>query len=200
MYEVLQTRRYDRLMGRTWDVFDTFADFIERMFGGLRDRTDLGFIETIIGAYMITRIIAYATIFIVIAGVVLAVIFIWRNRRVKMHSLHEIFEDLAQNDYTVESLLHMSDTAQYLRDAVRYRYIAVLLALDEGGALRLRPSMTTKVIMNELATSQKSLCPLFLKITYTYHLAWFGQKEIADIDAYTETCGTLIAAAGGHHA
>ena len=196
MYEVLQTRRYDRLMGRTRDIWGAIIDFIERLFDSLLGRMDLAFPEGT-GDSRVVPII-----FAIVAGVLLAVGLyvlartLWRAYKRKPYNLSDIFEELMANNYTVSDLIKLSDDATNQRVAVRYRYIAALLALNEARVIRIHPSMTNALILRGLKRDYTALVEPFSTLANTYHLSWFGYRQVDQITfaQFCAACNTLTEA------
>ncbi|MCL2603913.1 MAG: DUF4129 domain-containing protein [Defluviitaleaceae bacterium] len=198
MQEVLQTRRYDLLMGRSRNLRDTVADFIDRHITALLERLNLVMPQ----GDGDSRTIPF--IFAVVGGILLAVgtaalirMFI-RARRPKVHTLSDIFGELAGKNLTAEELIGMAETADR-RLSVRYRYIAVLLAMDEGGLIRITPSATNALILRALRDGYPLLAQPFADMADTFHLAWFGNKRVSDGDfsSFRAVCGVLMGAARG---
>jgi len=192
MYEVLQTRRYDRLMGRTRDIWEIITDFIDRLINSLLDRINLSFPE----GTGDSRTVSF--IFAVVGGVLLAVgLFIlarllWRKYKARPYSLADIFEELTAQNYTVHELIKLSDDANDQRIAVRYRYIAALLSLNDARVIHITPSATNALIWRGLKQNYPQLATQFYELAQTYHLAWFGYRTI-DETAYTQFCAACTA-------
>ena len=187
MYEVLQTRRYDRLMGRTRDIWEAIFDFIERLIDSLLGRVNLSFPEGTSDSRVVP------VIFAVVGGVLLAVgLFVlarvlWRAYQRKTYNLSDIFEELTENHYTVADLIKLSDDATDQRMSVRYRYIAALLALNEARVIRINPSMTNALILRGLKRDYAALVEPFYILANIYHLSWFGYRIIDEIE-YVQFC------------
>ena len=186
LYEVLQGRRYDRLTGRAVDVpriiAETIGDLVLRLLERLAINTGDG------DGYNLDVIII---IFSVVTGVLIAVaglmflISFLKRRKSNVHDLAEIFEELQQKRYTVADLLSLSQSYESTsrRIAVRFRYIAALLALHEQQVIHIRPSSTNALILRELAAAAPDFREPFDYTADCFHRAWFGHKLVSD-DVY----------------
>jgi len=182
MNEVLQTSRYDRLMGRHGNAGDAFSNWfsqlMERIFGDFRlNMQPSGF------SYDLSII----SVLFAMAGVILAVvaaIVLFRtlrnNNKPEYYSLGDIFEELANNKYTVTQLIEISNNATQRRIAIRYRYIAALLALNEKNIIEIKPSATNAIIWQQIKETSPTLLPQFECTVDAFHLAWFGYKNVTD--------------------
>jgi hypothetical protein len=99
-----------------------------------------------------------------------------RSRVPKQHTLEDIFEEMRM--HTVSDLLEMSRSAENTRIAVRYKYIAAILHLNENDIITIEPSATNAVILRQLRDTNFS-AP-FSQIADAFHLTWFGHKDLSD--------------------
>jgi len=185
MNEVLQTSRYDRLTGRrvSWRnrVWDWFLDLLERIFSNINIDPDfmIGDVNYNLSAVPIVFMVIGAILLVVAAVAIFRAI--RRNRFVEYYDLSDIFEELAQKNYSVDDLMELSDNADNRRLAIRYRYIAALLALNEKQIIEIRPSATNAIILKQIAESSPTLAPIFECTADAFQRAWFGYKNINDI-------------------
>ena len=179
LYEVLSWRRYDRLMGRTVDVWGWLLERLEWLFWQITDR--LTFPEdTEFNVSAIATVFGIVGILLAVAAAVIIVRSLIKNRMVKDYSLHDVFEELENRTYTVQELVGLSDSVKEERYAVRYRYIAALLILDEKQVIKITPSATNRQIESQISMNAPNLSPAFGQIVNTFHLSWFGYKEIGN--------------------
>ena len=177
LYEVLNLRRYDRLMRRTIDAWGWVLERLERLvswiFNRLNFAEDTDFnvtaIATIFG--IVGILVAVVAAFIIIRSLI-------KNRRVVDYNLHDVFEELENRSYTVHELISLSDNLKDERFSVRYRYIAALLILGEKKIIKIEPSSTNRLIEHQIKNHAPHLTPIFMQIANTFHLSWFGYKEI----------------------
>ena len=177
LYEVLALRRYDRLMGRSFDIrgfiFERLEWLIQQIVTRLNFATDVTFNTSVIATvFGVVGIILAATA----AAVILRSLFI--NRRSVSYNLHEVFHELENRSYSVHELISLSDSIGDERFAVRYRYIAALLILNEKQVIRIEPSATNKLIHEQIKNHAPQLEPLFEQVADVFHLSWFGFKKI----------------------
>jgi hypothetical protein len=181
MHEVLQTRRYDYLMGRTSNILDRAADFINRQMSALLERLSLTLPQGGNPSQVIPFIFALVGGILLAAGIIVLLHMLLRTRRRRVHPLSDLFGDLTDTPYTVSGLLALSENADTRRLSVRYRYIAALLAMDEERIIQITPSATNALILRALKNNHPALAKPFTRVADTFHLAWFGNKEIDDI-------------------
>ena len=204
MQEVLQTSRYDWLTGRRVNVMDSMIDrffrFLDRLFSNMNFDANIPQFGYNVNALSFVFIVVGAILLIV------AAIFITRmllNRRGKeYYDLSDIFEELANKNYSVKDLIGLSNTASDRRLAIRYRYIAVILHLNEEHIIEIKPSATNATILEHIKESKPSLYPMFESTADTFHRGWFGYKNINDanyenfasmVDSILGTGGDVIA-------
>jgi hypothetical protein len=194
MYEVLETSRYDFLTGRRVDIRQVISDFINDVLNWIFGNAGIDLpAGSEINANMIVTIF---TIVAVLIGVVAVAYFVRayrKNPRLKRHKLEEIFEE-ARN-HTVTELLDMSVSAENQRLAVRYKYIAALLWLDENDIIDIKPSATNRIVAYHLKSSAPHLYSPFLTIAYAFEYTWFGKKAINDADfaSFDSAVGLIVA-------
>jgi len=181
MYEILQMPRYDRLMGRSLDFRQVIFEWIERLLDWIFSRLSFVFpdIPDINTGAVATIFVIVGGIVVVVAGLILMRSII-RARTLEEYDLHDIFEELADKKYTVADLINLSENAPNRRIGVRYRYIAVLLALNERQIIRIEPSATNAIILRQIKDSAPNLSAPFSKVAEAFHRAWFGHKEVSD--------------------
>jgi hypothetical protein len=191
LYEVLERSRYDRLMGRSFDFRGMVEEAMTRFIEYLLQRFEFGLPE---GSGINTDVVAI--IFAVIGGLtlVLIIFLIIRRLRFKRRPAYDdfdgIYEEITKRNLTSVGWLSLSqthaDSGRY-REAVRYRYIAVLLFLHEKNIIRIYAFKTNAQITNELASAKPSLAAYFAEITDCFHSTWFGFKPL-DNTAFLEFC------------
>ena len=182
MFEVLQGRRYDILMGRRVDIQRVIAAWFERLIISILERIHLGDFEGISRERLgiIATIFAMIGVVIIVVAVVVLFRLLRRSRQNMVHDLSDIFEELSRRSYTVDELLQLSQSAQDRRLAVRYRYIAALLALNERDIIRISPSATNRLILREIQSAAPGLVSAFSQVVDVFHLVWFGHKQVSD--------------------
>ena len=192
--DVLSWRRYDRLMGRTIDIWGWILERLEWLFYQIfsrlnfRDDTDFNF------NIIVTIFIIVGVVLVVVAAAIIIRSLI-RNRLVKDYNLHDVFEELENRAYTVQELIALSDSINEERYAVRYRYIAALLILGEKQIIKISPSSTNRIIESQIRTHAPKLTPIFVQIANTFHLSWFGFKEVSknDFENFRKAINDLMA-------
>ena len=202
MREVLETSRYDELMGRGSHIQETIANALGNFFERLFNRFDFEFSPTAISTPRGIVSISFVAIGLILATI--ALIFMYRSLSNKIEEyeyyLEDIFEELAKKNYTVMELIKLSEDADTNRRlAIRYRYIATLLHLNEKQIIEIKPSATNAVIMSQISRATPQLLPSFKTVADAFHLAWFGYKDISDSDysAFIAQVAALISNEAG---
>jgi hypothetical protein len=184
MYEVLQKSRYDKLTGRSLDIRGMAEDALVRLVEWVISKFEFNLPDNNnINTNMV------AVFFVVAGGIVLMVtaVLIIRNlhnrKKTVKKDLNGVFEEIAKKDLSAREWLALSQdyfNAGTHREAMRYRFIAVLVALNEKRLIRIEASKTNAQILNELVVSAPELVPSFSVITDCFHRSWFGYKTLYD--------------------
>jgi len=178
--EVLATSRYDLLTGRRMNLGEIIAEWFGDLLYRLFSRAEIN-VSSGQQGYNLNIIsfsfVVIAIILVVVAGVVFFRTFRGR-RKVQQYDLSDIFEELAKKNYTVQELIYLSENTDNMRLSVRYRYIAVLLAMNEKQIIEIKPSATNALIKIQIKTVAPALLPSFELTADSFHRAWFGYKEI----------------------
>jgi len=196
MNQVLQTPPYDWLTGRRVDtvtrMMEQFLDFIDNLFSGIDFEIDTSGAGYNLGILSVI-FVAVAIVLLIVTAVVLFLTF--RNRRkAEHHDLSDIFEELARKNYTVTELIKLSDGSIERRLAIRYRYIATILALNEKQIIEIKPSATNAIILRQIKATAPNLTSSFEHTAHIFHLAWFGYKEIHDqaYEDFTKAVNSIL--------
>lgn len=182
MNEVLATSRYDRLTGRRVDIREIIREWLQdalyRLFSRLN--INIGTPEFRYNLDVIsTTFVIIGIILVIVASIVLYRTF-RKRKQVKYHDISDIFEELAKKNYTVSELIDLSQNADNRRLAIRYRYIAVLLSLNEKQIIEITPSATNGLILHQIKAAAPTFLPPFECTADVFHRAWFGYKNIDD--------------------
>jgi hypothetical protein len=197
MHEVLQQPRYDRLTGRRLDIRAMAEDALVRLIEWLAERFNF---SLDIGPGINTDIAAI--LFAAVGTAVLAVLAIVLIRRIRItkqpQMLTDVVEELVRRNLSPRDWVGLSgqyaDNGQ-MREAVRYRYMAVLANLHMTKMADIKPSKTNAQIAAELKQTTPGLVTGFREVADTFHRAWFGHKtvESQDFDAFAVLVESLIA-------
>jgi hypothetical protein len=101
-----------------------------------------------------------------------------RSRVAVKHALGDIFHEM--KNFTVAELLELSRGAENQRIAVRYKYIAAILSLNERGIITIEPSATNAIILRQIKKSAPEIFADFSQIVDAFHLSWFGHKNLSE--------------------
>ena len=194
MEDVLNTSRYNRLTGRSVDFRQMIIDAVNRFITFISSRFSINLPDW--SSYN-TRVISYlfAGLGIIIALVSIgAILYIITKRRKKViiaSDLADILKGIENKEYTLDEILALSNTClqnNELREAIRYRYIAVLIYLNGLNIIRIVAYKTNYQIHKDLLTLKPKTAKHFKAIADLYHYTWFGGKLVDN-----ETIGSYIA-------
>ena len=185
MYEVLQRPEYDILTGRAADYQQIIADAVERFIISLFERISLRMPDT-----PVYNLEAITVIFVIVAALLLLaasmgityLILIRRGKKAATDStMSVIFDDIANKRFTLSDLLGNSrkyaENGQF-RDAVRYLYIAVLVALHDKNTIKVDKHKTNAQLAQELSLASPALLEPFGVIIDIFQQSWFGLKDV----------------------
>lgn len=183
MQEVLQQSRYDRLTGRAVDFKKMIADAAKRVIEFILDKfsfrlPDLSTYNTDIFSYLFLGV---GLLLLLVAIGVTVRILARRRRKPSAFDLSELFEELAQKQYTVSELLALSQeyaSDNRWREAVRYRFIALLAGLNEQRVIRIGVSKTNAQLARDIAAAAPELAGPFEETAECFHYVWFGHKPV----------------------
>jgi hypothetical protein len=193
MQEVLQKRKYDFLTGRRVDIREAVSDFIFGIFDWLDDTFSF-YLPVGRGGDVNIIVVIFSIIAILLASVAVFVLVrtYLRSRVPKKHALSDIFAEIAEKNYTVAQLLELSHSAENQRTAVRYKYIAAILSLNERDIIEIKPSATNAIILRQIKSAEPSLHAPFSKIADAFHLTWFGHKALRDEDELNSAVDKVV--------
>jgi hypothetical protein len=178
MQEVLKGSRYDFLTGRRVDIREMFINGLERVLTWLFGRFNFslpggegGYAGVVAAVFVVI-----AVVLVIVAGVVVVRAYL-RSRVREQHDLYDLFQEMKH--YTVKELLEMSYSAKNLREAVRYKYIAAILSLNERDIIVIEPSATSAIILRQIHAAEPTLAAPFYQVAEAFHLTWFGHKKLS---------------------
>ena len=185
MYEVLQRPEYDILTGRAIDYQQVIANAVGRAIINFFERLSLRMPDT-----PVYNLEAITVIFVIVAALLVLLasmgitylILIRRGKKAaKDDTMSVIFDDIANKRFTLADLLGNSrkyaESGQF-RDAVRYLYIAVLVALHDKNTIKVDRHKTNAQLVQELSLASPSLLNPFVVIVDIFQQSWFGLKDV----------------------
>ena len=196
MQEVLATRRYDWLTGRRINLQERIREWLNETLVNFFANLNLEINPPTFSYNLDAISLAFIAIGVILT--VVAAIVIYRTyrgrRRTQHHDLSDIFEELSRKNYSVAELINLSDTADDRRLAIRYRYIAALLSLNERQIIEIKPSATNALILQQVKTATPALLPAFECTADVFQRAWFGYKDVGDetYQKFTHSVDTLV--------
>ena len=197
--EALQQSKYDRLTGRAFDLQGLIEEALTRFFEFVAGLFNLRLPNGVeINTDVVAIVFAVAGLLALLAITIAIVRRIKRKRLVSAYDLSDVYEEIKQRELTAREWLSVSQKcygAGQNREAVRYRYIAALIALQEKKIITVRASQTNAQISGELASAAPALSAPFSEIADCFHLAWFGGRAVdsAAFAKFSETVRILVA-------
>jgi len=199
---VLANPKYNILTGRAVDIRQRAADlasrFVDTILRRLLERLDFpGLTVSDAGS----RILYGAFILAGVITVVFIAYFIvkrFRRGRARRYA-SELFDGVDVESVTVDGLFTKAGefaAHKSYRDAVRYGFIAVLLALDKRDVITLHEYKTNGQLKREVKRSAPPDYEVFAVAADAFNRAWFGSHAMDDAayDAFIRSARTLAGA------
>ena len=185
MYEVLAAPKYDILTGRAIDHQQVIIEALGRAILNLLERVNFGQLDAPVYnlGFLVNAFIIAAVLLLLGTAVVITYILITRRARMKRREADtaDIFEDIANRRYTLSELLLMAQeyvNKNHYRDAVRYYYIAVLVALDDKRTISVDKSKTNAQLVQDMIKAAPDLTDPFISVVDIFQQVWFGGKAV----------------------
>ena len=190
MQEVLEWSRYDVLTGRSIDYQQFIIEAIEGVVASILEFLRLNTSDTAeynLQAITSVFIMAVALLFLGVSTWSISLLLKrkWLNAQQEF-SVSALFDDVAHKRFTFSELLLLSQEhakKKQLREAARYRYIAVLVCLDNKKVIIVDKSKTNAQLIKELSLAAPTLLDSFVSVVDLFQQTWFGKKDI-DEDEY----------------
>lgn len=150
-----------------------WSELLEKLFGSGRrsgEAEGVGIVWWLLGAIGIGAIV----VTLVRNGVLLPVNL--RRRRLAAEIVAD--EDLQRHE--VEDRIGLAEAAGDYRAAIRYRYLAILVALEERGRIKREPSRTNRDYVRDLEGVPYRTA--FQDVVRTFDVVWYGEVTISRED------------------
>ena len=190
--EVTQRSKYDEFMGRNSTFWQDLIENILERLARLLDNLEFNIDGNGYNIELFSRIFAIFGIVLLIITTIILIRIVLKTRQQQNYDLSEIFEELANNKYTVGELIQLATSSQSQRLSIRYSFIAVLLHFNETGVIEIKPSATTGIVLSQIKYEASELYVPFEYISNIYHKAWYGKKQIYEQEKFMETVKGLI--------
>lgn len=187
--QVLRQPKYGILTGRIFDLKEAagrlITDFIMRLLDMLDIPVDMNRMSRygrILGILFII-LLAVSAIFLIS---VLISRFL-RRKQTKRQILSELYDGVDEN-LTYADLLKQSECFAREgneREAVRYRFIALLSVLDNSQILSAHRSKTNGQLLRDMQNNAPGYYNAFRQAVNLFQLSWFGHRSIAG-DGFNE--------------
>ena len=205
MLEALEAPRYYYLTGRFDEVGNIFSRFRDRIVGFLLrlfDREFAGF-GSGVNTDVLSGIFIAVAAFIVILTIMLFVRMFLKYRRKNRKGSREIFEDYRNNRLSYDEIMALvkkHDSEQNTKEAVRYRYIGMIMLFNANEIVSVTDSMTGNQFEREAARSMPSLQNGVRNTINMYYNLFFGHKSVShdDYEKYLYAYDTVMKEAEGY--
>lgn len=152
------------------DLWDRFAEWLARQLArmGLRDvrLPNLSRVLTVVGV-------------LALAAIVLFFVRSLRATLVSEVDLEERASDAVMSSSAALRQAQQLAAGSDYRSAVRYLYLATVLALDERGLLRFDKALTNREVLRQSSTHQR-LKDELTPVVETFDKVWYGLQPISD--------------------
>jgi len=205
MQEALESPRYAILRGDFDGVLDRALNLLDRLLEWLLDMFNVEFsgIGDGVDLSILSGIFMAVAIFIAAAAVIFFVQLYLKRRRKKGIYSDEIFEDFRNNRLSFDEIMGHAkkhDENGNLKEAVRYRYLGMIMLFSLKEIVDVKDSMTGSQFEREATKSMPSLRGGVQDTINMYYNLFFGHKSVSG-DAYNvhlEVYDAVIKEAGSY--
>jgi len=184
MEKALKASKYNFINGKYEDLGEKIAEIILKILKSILSafNINLNSFPSVIdpsfvsGAFMVIAIIA------VVAVVSLIIFFIIKRKR-KKDIIGEIFDDYRSNKLSYDEIMELaekSDRENNWRQAVRYRYIGMIILFGSKEIVNVTDSMTGTQFMREAIKNAPHFSHAIESTVNIYYALYFGHKAIAE--------------------
>lgn len=189
--QALKHSKYNILTGRVVDIrqylTDIIVNFIKKLLDMLNIDIPIGQMNEVNAAVYIFLAVV-GILLIVIIGVLVS-IFLRRRRKVQSSEIWDLMSDM-EGSFEHRDLVarsnHYASSGNY-RESVRYRFIAMLMALHKHEILKVYKTKTNRQIMRDLKNAYPAFYKPFCGADHVFNITWFGNKAI-EREALSEYC------------
>jgi len=187
MQEALRDSRYSYLTGRFDGIIERIEDIIIRILEFIVRQFDAEF--TGFGEGVNTNVISGTFTVLAIVFIVALVAFfahmVFKHSRAKNRYSEEIFEDYRANRLSydeVMALVAKHDAEENFKEAVRYRYIGLIMLFNAKEIVKVTDSMTGGQFEREAARNISSAQNGVRETVNMYYYLFFGHKAVSPTD------------------
>jgi len=203
MQQALEAPKYSYLTGRFDAIGDRIMDILERIFDFILNLFNVEFrgFGDGVNTDVVSGIFIAIAVFIVIMTIALFLRVFFRYRRKKHIWSQEIFEDYRNNRLSFDEVMALAkkhDSEQNLKEAVRYRYIGMIMMFNAKDIVNVHDSMTGNQFEREAVKNMPSLQGGIRDTINMYYNLFFGHKSISYeiYEKHLEAYDTVIKEAG----
>jgi len=188
MQKALTDAKYSHLTGRFEDIGEIIVGFIEGIIRFIARILSVEFAGFGDGVNTDVVSVVFIVIAIFVLGICLAFIarMVLKYKRFKRLEVSGIFEDYRNNRLSFDEIMaqaEKNDKEANFKEAVRYRYLGLIMLFNSKEIVRVTDSMTgvqfEREAVKNMPASQKGVRELI----NMYYSLFFGHKSVGD-DAY----------------
>ena len=200
MNEALNDSKYSYLTGRFENIGERIANFTASIINFFLERLfNVGFagFGTEVNTDIVSGIFVVLSVFAIALLAFLIVRMFLKRKYSKNIGMEEIFDDFRSNKLSfneIMSLAAKNDNKQNFKEAVRYRYIGLIMLFNAKEIARVTDSMTGAQFERQIAKNMPSLQGGVKDTVNMYYNLFFGHKFVSDEDykAHLETYKTVM--------
>jgi len=188
MQEALNSPRYFYLTGGFDGFGELIMDIVIRILEAIFNLFDIQAtgIGDGVNIDVISGIFVAIAIFIVIATIIFIAHIIYKRRRNSQKYSAEIFEDYRNNRLSFDEIMALAkkhDEDKNLKEAVRYRYIGLIMFFSAREIVNVTDSMTGNQFEREAVKNMPSVQSGVRDTINMYYNLFFGHKSVSQ-EAY----------------
>ena len=187
MQEALQSPRYFSLQGGFDDVLDVVDNILDAIFDFILRLFNVEFtgFGSGVDVEILSGIFIAIAVFIVAAIVMFCVRLFLRRRKKEAIYADGIFEEFAKNRLSFDEIMGLAkdyDAQNNLKEAVRYRYLGMIMVFNAKEIVRVTEAMTGGHFELEAARNMPSVQSGVRNTINMYYNLFFGHKSVSAID------------------
>ena len=187
MQEALQSSRYFSLQGGFDGVLDIVENFLDSIFELLLRIFNVNFsgVGSGVNVEVLSGIFIAIAVFIVAAIVIFCARMFLRRRKNDTIYADGIFEEFIKNRLSFDEIMALAknyDAENNLKEAVRYRYLGMIMLFSAKEIVNVTESMTGGQFELEATRSMPSVQSGVRNTINMYYNLFFGHKSVSTLD------------------
>ena len=198
MERALTDAKYSYLTGRFEAIGDLIVSIIEGILRFLAtlfnmDFTGFGTANTDI----ISGIFVVVFLFLLFISIAIFAHIVFKYKGREAINSAEIFDDFRNNRLSFDEIMALAkdhDAHMNMKEAIRYRYLGLILLFNAKGIVKVSDSMTGSAFYREAVKNMPSAAEGVKELINLYYSLFFGHKSVAQnaYVAHVETYENLI--------